>query len=36
MGAEDKKEVNKCLYSSFDALLYFLFYEKKNPKQPKV
>lgn len=33
MGAEDKKQVNKCLYSSLDALLYFILYgEKINPK----
>lgn len=30
MGAEDKKQVNKCLYSSFDALLYLIFHGKKN------
>lgn len=29
MGAEDKKQVNKCLYSSLDALLYFILYGKK-------
>lgn len=33
MGAEDKKQVNKCLYSSFDALLYFIFSDKKKKKK---
>lgn len=32
MGAEDKKQVNKCLYSSLDALLYFILYGKKKKK----
>lgn len=34
MDAEDKKQVNKCLYSSFDALLYFIFCGEKK-KYPK-
>lgn len=28
MGAEDKKQVNKCLCASLDALLYFILYGK--------
>lgn len=37
MGAEDKKQVNKCLYSSLDALLYFILYGKKKKKiNPKI
>lgn len=36
MGAEDKKQVNKCLYSSLDALLYFILYEKKKLTQSLI
>lgn len=36
MDAEDKKQVNKCLYSSFDALLNFIFCGGKKKSTPSL
>lgn len=36
MGAGDKKQVNKCLYSSLDALLYFILHGKKKLTQSLI